>query len=343
MRRRREAATDPRGGNVTDSRTSFEQERAEGLGSTDSAAILGLSPYGGPFAVYQAKVGEAPTVDPSLPMWLGLKLERTIAELFSERTGKKVRRSNLYHKHPVWPFLRSHIDYRVVGEPAVLELKTSRGTEGWGEDMGSEIPVHYWIQVQHQLMVLGMPYAYVAALFGHYDFRVYTIARDFDFTDKLAASLVEFWENHVAKGIPPALDGSSRASEILRRRYPADTEPAIPPTPEQAALVDELIAVRSSIAPLEARDAALVNQIKDLIGTRAGLSGLVSWKKNKPSRPTDWEAVAETFRPLVSKSTWDETVALHTTEKEGTRPFLLLKKDKETSDGAAISGPSPTA
>lgn len=289
--------------------------------------------------MYQAKLGEAPSIEPSLPMWLGLQLERTIAELFTARTGKRVRRSNLYHKHPVWPYIRAHIDYRVLGEPAVLELKTSRSTDGWGEDMGSEIPVPYWIQVQHQLMVLGMPYAYVAALFGHYDFRVYTIARDFDFTEKLAATLVEFWENHVARGVPPELDGSSAASALLRRRYPSDTEPAIPPTPEQAELVDELIATRAAIKPLEEREAALVNRIKDAIGTHAGLAGLVSWKLGKPKRSVNWEAVATEVRPLVSDSTWTETIETHTETKEGTRPFVLLKRS--ASDDEPIPGAGP--
>ncbi len=286
--------------------------------------------------MYAAKTGGDVTREPSLPMWLGLKLEQTIAELFTARTGKRVRRSNVQHKHPVWPYIRAHIDYRVIGEPAVLELKTSRSTDGWGEDQGSEIPVAYWIQVQHQLMVLGLPYAYVAALFGHYDFRTYTVERDFDFTEKLSTALVEFWENHVAVGIPPALDGSSAAAAILRRRYPTDTEPAIPATPEQSALVDELIAVRAEKKLVEDRDAILVNRIKDAIGAHSGWAGLVSWKQSKTKREVDYKKVVERLQPLVPEGEYDSALFDNTEEKEGARPFIVLKKEN-VSDGEAAA------
>ncbi len=324
---------------MSDDEDIFEKERAAGLGSTDSAAILGKSPWASAFTVYQEKTGQMPARESTLPMYLGLKLERTIAELFTARTGKKVRMSNIQHSHPVWPFIKSHVDFRVVGEPAVLELKTARSLDGWGEDGSSDIPVHYWIQVQHQLLVLGMPYAYLAALFGHFDFRTYTIARDFDFTEKLAAVLVEFWEQHVKAGIAPELDGSDAASSFIRQRYPADTEPALPATPEQSQLVEQLLAARGERMASEARENALANQVKELIGEHGGLVGAgwqISWKKSKPTMVTDWHAIADGLASTVGQETLAHYVKAHTVEREGSRPFIIKteKSDEQTQSSA---------
>jgi putative phage-type endonuclease len=311
---------------------TFHKERQAGLGSTDSAAILGQSPWATAFTVYQEKTGQVPPRESSLPMWLGQELERTIATLFSAREGKRVRRSNVQHKHPIWPFIVCHVDYRVIGEPAVLELKTARSTDGWGEDGSTDIPVHYWIQLQHQLMVLGLPYGYVACLFGHYDFRTYAIRRDFDFTDKLAQALVEFWEGNVAAGVEPALDASPAAAQVLRSRYPADTEPALPATPEQAQLVAELLATRSQRMADEKAETALANQVKGIIGEHAGLIGpgwSITWKKSKPQISIDWAAVAERY---LDQPDFQEHVLAASSQSEGSRRFII-KVEKEQSDG----------
>jgi len=338
----------------------FQLDRQAGLGSTDSAAILGRSPWAGAFSVYQDKVGEAPPRDPSLPMWLGLALESTIADLFRARTGKKVRRSHVVHKHSTFDYVRCHIDCRVVGEPAVVELKTAHSTDGWGEDGSDRIPIQYWIQVQHQMLVLDQPYAYVAALFGHYDFRTYTIQRDHEFTDGLLAALVEFWEGHVVPRVPPPLDGSDAATGAVRRRWPVDSQPAIPPTPEQAERVEELIRIKVKIAAAEKEYAAIRNVLMDQLGAAAGLAGpdwFVSFKKNKPSEETAWKEVAADLEQLCIQLASEDTigeeyvtgriaeiVAKHTEVKEGNRPFTLrVDKEKLSDVQAATAATSPAA
>jgi len=324
----------------------FQLDRQAGLGSTDSAAILGRSPWAGPFSVYQDKIGETPEREPSLPMWLGLALEHTIAQLFTARTGKKLRRSNVVHVHPQFDFVRCHIDYRVIGEPAVVELKTAHSTDGWGEDGGDRIPLHYWIQVQHQMLVLGQSYAYVAALFGHYDFRTYTIQRDEEFTDGLLEALVEFWRTHVEPRVPPELDGSDAARSAVRRRWPKDSEPAIPATPEQAEKVEQMIQIKSEKAALELREEALKTILMDQIGSHAGLVGggwRVSFKKGQPSHETDWKLVSKEVQPFVPEGDWLASVANHTEEKEGTRPFVLRVDKERTSDGTTTASTTSQA
>jgi hypothetical protein len=86
----------------------------------------------------------------------------------------------------------------------------------------------------------------------------------------------------------------------------------------------------------EARENALANQVKELIGEHGGLVGAgwqISWKKSKPSIVTDWRAVAEGFRLAAG---FDEILAEHTMEREGSRPFIIKteKSDEQTQSSA---------
>jgi putative phage-type endonuclease len=100
-------------------------ERRGYIGSTDSAAILGLSRYSTPLHVWAVKTGQIIEEDISgkLPVRLGHKLEQAVAELFSEETGKKLHRVNETIYHPKYPFLAANVDRRVVGEKAAVEIK----------------------------------------------------------------------------------------------------------------------------------------------------------------------------------------------------------------------------
>jgi putative phage-type endonuclease len=311
---------------MTDERTDFLARRREGLGSTDSAAILGLDPYSGALSVYLNKVGEDVDREATLPMWLGLQLQRTVGELFVARTGKRIRAANIQYKHPVFPFIRAHLDFRVVGEGAILEAKTTHVKEGWGEEGSDVVPIRVWCQVQHQMMVTGLGLTYVGALFGHYDFRYYEIARDEGFIADLTPALVEFWEQHVVPRIPPAVDGSEGATAYIKRKHPRDTEPAIPATPEQALIVEELIRVRQELKLASVRDQEMTNRVADLIGEHGGLIGpgwSISYRKGKPRHITKWKEVVADLAPFVPEGDYQATVDKHTEEQEGTRPFLL--------------------
>lgn len=326
---------------MTDDRQAFLAQRAEGLGSSDSPAILGLSPWAGPLSVYLSKTGEVPD-EQSLPMWLGLVLQRSVGDLFAARTGKRIRAANIQYKHPVWDFIRCHLDFTVIGEQADLECKTARSTDGWGEEGSGDIPPVYWVQVQHQMAVRGRAYTYVAVLFGHYDFRWYLVERDEDFIRRLCAALVEFWEKHIVPRVPPPLDGSDEATKLLNRRYPRDTEPALPATPEQAALVAQLVVARNAVMDAKALDKKLTQQVKDMIGTHAGLSGPgfdIIWRKGKPSSKIKWREVAREIEPFVPEGEYQAAIDHNTEEKEGTRPFRLkadglkAEQEEESSDG----------
>lgn len=302
-----------------DQRREFLEQQRSGLGATDTPKILGLSRYGSPLSVYQSKVEGLQDRPSSLPAWLGMQLQSTVAELYRTATGNTPRADNRHHRHHLYPYIVCHLDYRVKGNADILvECKTRAYMKGWGEDGSAIVPPDVYAQVQHELLVTGARECHVATLFGHHTFRVYPIPRDVEFIAELTRALNRFWHDHILLRVPPepiANDGPR-----LQERHPQDDEHMLSATPEQAALVSELISLRAMLAEGIKTVEEQENRIKAAIGDHAGLLtpyGTVTWKRTKDRRYVDWEAVATELGPTM------HLVDSHTTIKPGVRRFLL--------------------
>lgn len=280
----------------------WHENRRKGIGSTDAAAILGLSPWSTPFDVWQDKTGERPH-DGELAMplrfYVGKRLQDTVGDLYVYKTGRRVRADNKQHFRREFPWQYAHLDFRVLGEPTrIIECKTAFNDNGWGEDGSTDIPVHYWCQVQHEMAVTGADTCDVAVLFGHRDFRVYPIPRDPDFVVKLTLAEEEFWTLYVVPKEPPPVDHTEAATRFLNKRHPtAKAGSMIPATPEQAELVDRYrAAVAVTDAAIKERD-RLKNRIIQVIGSNEGIRGgdfEITYRNVKPGDPVVvWPTVGE--------------------------------------------------
>lgn len=185
-----------------------EQQRLERIGyigSSDAAAILGLSRWKTPLQVWGEKSGNLPldNAGNELAKELGNELEDVCARLFERRTGKKVQRMNQTVFHPKHSFIAANIDRRVVGEDALLEIKTAGAwaAKGW---KGEEIPQEVICQVMHQLLVTGKSYGYACCLIGgNQDFKWQRIDRDEPIIQKMLSREIEFWEKYVVPKVMP--------------------------------------------------------------------------------------------------------------------------------------------
>lgn len=327
---------------LLDERRAFLEERHGIIGSTDVAAILGLSRWGTPLSVYRAKTEPIETDEQmSLSAWLGLRLENLVAELYSAATGKKVRADNRLLRHPIYEWFGCHLDRRVVGDPnLIVELKTRGSTRGWGEDGSGDIPADVWCQVQAQLIIAGAREVHVAVLFSNSSFRVYKILPDLDFEAKLIPDLEKFWYEHVVPHVPPPASGHDVDTEYVNDTPGGRSGQVRAATPEQEAIVARY---RMAIVNAAQADYALKevqNQIKGIIGEEhdglRGSFGVIWWKRTKPIKHTDYEKVASVSRAaaLDIASRWpgempievendlataEVAVDLYTTTKPGTR------------------------
>ena len=117
------------------SRIDWLKERQKGVGGSDVAAILGLSPWRTPYDVYLDKIGEAPKELTSQAAHFGTKLEATIADEFSERTGIKCTMQESMYRNPSAHWEIANID-RYAGQGAILECKTARLSDRLGAFAG---------------------------------------------------------------------------------------------------------------------------------------------------------------------------------------------------------------
>lgn len=281
-------------------RQEWLETRTGGIGGSDAAVVLGLNKWKTPFELWLEKTGQIPLQESqSEAAYWGSVLEDLVAKEFEIRTGKKVRRRNAMFQHPDYPFLIANVDRMIVGEKAVLECKTtsSYNAKEWQDD---EIPAPYIVQVQHYLGVLGPEYekAYIAVLIGGQKFVYKEIQRDDELINIIFEAEIEFWKEHVEKGIPPALDGSSAAEQYLKERY-AEAEPGktVDLKREYQDKITELLSLKETISQLETQAKALENEIKnELKDAEIGFvqNYQVTWKQFESNR-VDTKKLKEQF------------------------------------------------
>lgn len=187
--------------------------RKKGVGGSEVAAIMGLSPWKSAYQVWADKVvGVTDDLSDKPSVEWGNILEPVVGAHFKElHPDYEVRRVNAVCRSIARPWAQASLDYeiRVPGRGwGVLEIKTAglRSADRWADG----VPVFYQTQVAHYLSVTGRPYAYVAVLIGGQDYREYLIERDEADVRAVDAAVDEFWHGCVEGGKAPdadAMDG----------------------------------------------------------------------------------------------------------------------------------------
>ncbi|SFN45295.1 putative phage-type endonuclease [Formivibrio citricus] len=286
------------------SREQWLAVRRGGIGSSDAAAAIGLSPYKSALELWLEKTGRKSADDfsQSEAVFWGTTLEAIIANVYANRTGNKVRRVNAVLQHPDHPFMLANLD-RAVGADGVLEVKTAGGHSAKFWEDG--VPEHYQCQVIHQLAVTGKAWADVAVLIGGQDFRIYRIERD----ESQIADLIEretlFW-GMLESDVQPAVDGSESSGSALAFLYPRDSgiELDCSESAELNALFTRLLQVRADLGELERSESLLRQQLQSAMGEATAarfVGGRISWKCAKDSTRFDMTRFQTDHPDLVNQ------------------------------------------
>ncbi|QEM67530.1 YqaJ viral recombinase family protein [Geobacter sp. FeAm09] len=269
-------------------RAAWLRARRSGIGGSDAAAVLGVSRYATAYQVYLDKRGELPEQPESPAMFWGRALEPAIRRCYADATGRTVRVPGRIVRHPHRPYLLATLD-GITDDGRVLEIKTARSAEGWGEPGSDEIPEAYLCQVQHYLMVTGLETADVAVLIGGQDFRLYEVGADRELQDLMAGQEAEFW-GRVERGEPP--EAASLADLAHRFRHPVAA--TVPAPPRAVAAVAGLKLLRDEMKRLEAEEERLKIIVQSCMGEREGLTIdgrlAATWKAAKPASRFDHDA-----------------------------------------------------
>ncbi|GAB3245086.1 YqaJ viral recombinase family nuclease [Chitinimonas naiadis] len=290
------------------SREDWLAIRQQGIGSSDAAVAIGLSPYKSALTLWLEKSGRKEPEDLSDKesiIW-GQILEPVLSSVYQERTGYKVRRVNAVLQHPEHDFMLANLDREIVGlpeGPGVLEIKTAgyHSAPQWEDG----IPIAYQCQVLHQLAVTGHEWADVAVLIAGQDFRIYRIERDDDKIADLIQREHRFWAC-VLDDLQPPPDGSADAGQALSWLYPKDNGLVVDlsESAEFNRLFESLLEARIAKAEAEAEEDRLKQQIQNALGpatTAQFQQGKVSWKRSKDGQIPDWERLQSDYPKLSQR------------------------------------------
>lgn len=317
-------------------RETFLRRRRQGLGGSDIAAIIGLSPWRTPRDIYLDKKGLAePEPETDVQYW-GQVLEPIIAAEYSRRTGRKIERCSVQFQHPEHPFLVGNLDRVVYDDPGkkpvvkgklitkrILECKKSSQflASNWGEPGTDQIPEYYKAQVQWYMGITGAEVCDVAVLIGNSDFRIFTVYRDDAVIAYLFAEGVAFWRDYIETDTMPPARSIDDIENVFRgvqkeRRFASD---------EITEKVDRYKELEEKIKALKAEQEPLKVVICDHMGDAVELVAsdarkLCSWSAAKPQQKTDWKAVAEEMKAPAG------IIAKHTTETMSARRFTISAK-----------------
>ena len=298
--------------------------RRTGIGGSDAAAAVGLSPYMSQLELWMIKTGRdadlpAPnSEDATEPVYWGTMLEPVVAAAYMRETGNRVRRVNAVLRHASVPFMLANVDREVVGAPDVqiLECKTAAefGARLWRDG----VPEYVQLQVQHQLAVTGKRAAHVAVLLNGQRLEVHRIERDERLMFRLIELEARFW-HFVTADTPPPTDGSESAERALRHLFPADNGATLDFTENRrlSSAFADLVALRAEIDTREKSAAALKQEIQLAMGeaSRARFeTGEVLYRRSKDSDGLDTE------RLLAENPAFRTRYA---STKPGTRRFLV--------------------
>lgn len=256
------------------------------IGGSTAPAVLGLSRWSTPLQIWAEMTGQIEREHKEgLHLTLGNRLEEVVAELFTEKTGLKVRRANETIFHKDYPFLGGNIDRAVVGKREGLECKTASAWKA-KEWAGEEIPQEYIIQCHHYLAVTGWDAWWVAVLIGNQDFQVKKIERD----ENLLKALVEkervFWEEYVVPQVMPTTI-TAKDSDTLEALFPNATMTQVVLGDEVTRLIENRNALIQDLKTVESQVDKLENEIKaSLRENESGVAGKyrVTWKNQVQNR-----------------------------------------------------------
>jgi len=285
------------------------------IGASMSPAILGFNPWQSAVDVWDKLVNNTDDITDNLTMYLGREMEPIVKKLFMDQTGLKVLNDNKIRIDDKHEFLTTNLDGMVVGEGIPVEYKTT--AKPWD----GEIPNHYFVQLQHQMMVTESPSIYFCSL--SMGFRKQLIVERYDrndeFIGELRDELVTFWNDHVLTGKPPEPKSISDARKVFNH-----TDPESVATIDDYMVVTELRALKETRAELDRQVNEKQLEIMKIIGDKETLVStagyeLVTWKKSKPTTYLNSKKLADENPDVYLK---------YLKQRDGSRRFVLKKTEE---------------
>lgn len=183
---------------LTQGTPEWHEWRKSGIGSSDIAKIMGVSPFGTALTVYNEKAGLSEPAYQSAAMSLGVACEPRALELFN---GSRFNFKPTCFESTEYPFFKASLDGYDAG--TMVEIKTP-GKKDLQLARDGVIPDYYKAQMQWQLFVAECPIGWYVCYDHERDEIVeIPIQADSESASLMKTAAIKFWQDFLM-GIPPA-------------------------------------------------------------------------------------------------------------------------------------------
>lgn len=288
--------------------------RRQGLGASDMAAVMGVSPYKTPYQLWAEKTGATPPQKVGAAANRGVILEDAVGQYYEQERGVKLRKSNGIVRLRKHPRIMASLDRTIVGEPkGLVELKTSSSPR-WSM---WPVPPEVVIQTHVQMGITGAEWCDVVALLGGLVFKIERVQFDPVLWAEIQRAALLFLDAVDSK-TPPQLEALD--AQAFAIATPQGSQEFVEATSDLERVYAQLRETNTELHFIEQKKGSLEIIIKEAIGEKAGLAGngwTVYWKQARPSEVTDWKMVAQASGALQS------VITTYTDVKPGSRRFII--------------------
>lgn len=300
-------------------------KRPFGIGGSDVAAILGLSPYKSAVELWSELVSRQPSQQRDmLHLRFGQFAESFVASEYERQTCLTTisRPGTIFHRQHGYMF--GHVDRFVLqgkeGQAVdvretkaddldplrVLECKTASAfsRSGWGEPGTDRVPAQYLVQCAWYMALTGCEEADLAALIGNSELRVYSIRRDRQLEALILLQAQRFWCDHVLAQCPPDPASPADAALLFPKDAPGTLAEA---TPAVLAKVREYAGLSGRLQQMSQECERLRTEILAYMGSRERLTHrgrtLATWRCPRPSRRLDAKSLSAAHPEIAREFT----------------------------------------
>jgi putative phage-type endonuclease len=242
------------------------------------AAIMGLSPYDSPLSCWHKMRGNIPLeqetedhrrghyAEPSILAWFRDQHDvPTAASVLIGNEWAEAWEDQPQYRRDDLPWAAATPDARawVDNEPVLVEAKSARDMDEWGEPGTDEIPAYYLVQILFQQHLSGIRRTYVPVWGPWFEMAEYVV----DYDETLAVGIVgrcrEFWESLTADHAPP-LDDTLATFQTLKALHPLIDKGDVANLDRDTAI--EFVQASIDFKAAEARKRAAQSAVLDAMG-----------------------------------------------------------------------------
>jgi|2_EtaG_2_1085320.scaffolds.fasta_scaffold00457_12 putative phage-type endonuclease len=177
------------------------EARKKGVGGSETAALMGLNPWKNPMDVWMDKRGYTEPIEPNGAMKRGTAMEGMVAEMFSDLTGRLLKRYRHIQTHPQIPYMIGNPDRCQFSKDhedrGVLEIKCP-GLSQFGKMERNGPRQMDIVQLHHYMAITGLKWGTICAHNAErWEMLYWDIDRDEGLIYEVENSVRAFWEVHI--------------------------------------------------------------------------------------------------------------------------------------------------